>query len=83
MANDLPPYGILLVGEFQCSIGTALHDVRVIQGCLGGLVDTSVDGKLDVLVFKSLGASFWFVGLEVFCWLQEPHLNVVVRGVRE
>ena len=72
MANDLPPYGILLVGEFQSSIGTALHDVHVIQGCLGGLAHASIDGELDVLVFESLGASVRFARLEVFCWPHEP-----------
>ena len=42
------------------------------KGAWGGLVDASVNGELDVLLFESLGASVRLARLEVFCWPHAP-----------
>ena len=72
VANDFASDTILLVSELESSVRGTLHDVRVIQRCLGGFVDGAIDGELDVLKFKGLGASARRVGLAVFGRPQEP-----------
>ena len=72
VANDFASHGILLVSELKCSVRGALYYVLVIQRCLRGAVDPTIDRELDMLVLKGLGTSARAVRFEVFGWSQQP-----------
>ena len=42
------------------------------QRCVAGVVDLAVDGEVDILETKGLGAGFRRGGVEVFCRSEEP-----------
>ena len=63
---------ILLVGEFQACVFDALDDVRVIQRCCGRVVDSAVNGEVDVSVAEGLGACIRVFRVGVFGRSEEP-----------
>ena len=71
MANTFPSDSVLLVSEFQGSVGDAL-DGGVIQGRGQSGMDGAIDGKMDVSQLEGLGAGVGTGGLCVFGRPEEP-----------
>jgi len=56
MAHLFAANGILLVRELERSECDSVEVVLVMQRCVAGVVDFSIDGEVDVLETKGLGA---------------------------
>ena len=71
MANTFPSDSVLLVSEFQGSVGDAL-DGGVIQGRGQSGMDGAIYGEMDVSQLEGLGAGVGTGGLCVFGRPEEP-----------
>ena len=72
MAHLFTPHSILLVGEFQGSVGDPGDEASVIQRSCGSVVDHVTRGEVDVSQFEGLTASAGCGRLKVFRGPQEP-----------
>ena len=63
---------ILLVSERKYPMSDEGYVVRVMQRCLGGYVDSVVDGDVDVTEAEWRGAGFRTAGLDILGRLEEP-----------